>query len=177
MTVRASVYWLCDESLAPTYIGLTRSLSARLSGRTAPYIGIKYYQSRGEAELVECSDILLLKPIKNGTDYLICETFNKVVSGLRPYNSRLMTQREMRPPWYYAKHDCSLWFDALFEYDADCHASGFNASLRRPVRPPAASKDLAIKYTGSAERAPPDGWDGIMHDADCKNVKYWEDAK
>lgn len=35
-------------------------------------------------------------------------------------------------------------------------------------------KDLCVKYTGSAKRSPPDGWDGIQTDADGKNVRYWE---
>lgn len=49
--------------------------------------------------------------------------------------------------------------------------------LNRAAKDPARwVKDLAIKYTGSARRSAPEGWEGIQLDADGKNVRYWEDG-
>lgn len=51
------------------------------------------------------------------------------------------------------------------------HGTLLNKAAKDPAR---WVKDLAIKYTGSARRSAPEGWEGIQIDADGKNVRYWE---
>ena len=51
------------------------------------------------------------------------------------------------------------------------HGTLLNRAAKDPAR---WVKDLAIKYTRSARRTAPEGWEGIQLDADGKNVEYWK---
>lgn len=146
----ASVYWLMGDTGLPIYIGLTRNLRSRISMHKGAdwftdvcAVGAKFFATRAEAEVAEAVDIGRLTPIRNKSALLVCEVIVSRRSGRPPHSDRAMTQREMEPPYYFARARQDQSFDALFERDRRSELAGYDQRARRPcLKPCSTGEDL-----------------------------------